>query len=664
MPEIRLNTTKGINADTLTFPWQHGVLLALLLALGSLIMLSSASVVDTARDVYNAWQIASGSNYPMEGPYLANVLHSGPLWYYLLALPLFFTPSWAVLSLWVGLLTGLKYVLAYACGVRLGNRQWGLLWACLLALPNWTAISHLIFSHTNLIETTMLFGFYCLIRWQTGKVRWFIGLCLAVSLAFHAHPTTIAFGIALVPLIIWQLRQKKLSWSILLAAVAVALIPWIPYLISQYMQAWPDFHRSSEYAASLDYWQNFLGLASLARGTFMDAPYLMLKGFLGLDGLVLFMASALLYGVFAVGIGLAIWNAGRQHDWRLPGALLVLIATSLVLIAMIRPITQYYMVLMLYPSWCGLAALGWSQFAEPWKTRISTVASALALLSLGGFALANYSDSKTGTVSIPATSLLNVRSFTPTEFSDGVVFPAWARTDLAQFICAHDQAVIFHGLASLILEQSYALESRMRCADQKIYLGGTGPGAHYLGVNQRDAVILGLTGAQRAGPLYFVKPQQIFGPDEPLAVPLGDEYPPRLSMHGEQRFLEYRFEARTDELLVITNLYHFWMPRETSVWLNGQTVAPFLQTTLQEYYACKACQPGEKAIWSVTINAPYPEYVEVVVFNPITDTGTDTGADTGGNIGARPGGSPDNPDPQPNREITPIHQPDSEEANP
>lgn len=648
MPETRSNTPEGSTVDTASLPWQHKVLLGLLLVLGSLIMLSSASVVDTARDVYHAWQIASGSNYPMEGPYLANVLHSGPLWYYLLSLPLFFTSSWAVLSLWVGLLTGLKYLLAYACGVRLGNRQLGLLWACLLALPNWTAISYVIFSHTNLIETTMLFGFYCLIRWQAGEVRWFIGLCLAVSLAFHTHPTTIAFGIALVPLIIWQLRQKKLSWSILLAAVAVALIPWIPYLISQHMQAWPDFHRSSEYAASLDYGQNVLGVLSLARGTLIDAPFIMLKGFLGLDGLVLFMASTVVYGIFLVGVGLAIWNARQQHDWQLPAALLILMATSLVLVAMIRPITQYYMVLMLYPPWCGLAALGWSQFAEPWKTRISTVACTLALLSLAGFALANYSVSKTGTVSIPATSLLNVRSFAPTEFSDGVVFPAWARTDLAQFICAHEQAVNFHGLASLILEQSYALESRMRCASQKIYLGGTGPGVHYLGVNQRDAVSLGLTGAQHAGPLYFLKPQQIFGPGEPLTVPSGKVYPPRLSMQGERHFLERNFETTADELLVITNLYHFWMPRETTVLLNGQAVEPLLQNTLQEYYACKACRPGDKAIWSVTIKAPYPEFVEVVVFSPIDSIE----------------GNPGNPDHQPDKEITPIQQPDSEESNP
>ncbi|MDZ4729849.1 MAG: hypothetical protein SH820_07910 [Xanthomonadales bacterium] len=620
MPENLYSSSKAINAETQSYPWPHKALLALLIILGSLIMLSSAAVFDTARDVYYAWQIASGSGYPMEGPVFSGILHCGPLWFYILSLPLFFTSSWAVLSMWVGLLTGLKYLLAYACGVRLGNRQLGLLWACLLALPNWTAVLYLIFSHTNLVETAMLFGFYCLIRWQAGETRWFIGLCLAVSLAFHAHPTTLAFGIALTPLVIWQLIQKKLAWSVLLTAIVVAVLPWIPYLISQHSQAWPDFRTSTEYAASLDYMQNFLGVLSIARGTFIDSPFLMLKGFLGLEGLALGLASAVLYGVFVVGIGLAFHNAWRQHDWRLPVALLIQIATSLVLIAMIRPITLYYMVLLLYPAWCGLAALGWSQFGEPWKTRISYSASAMALLTLGGFAVANYSESKTGHALLPATSLVNVRRFAPMDFTDGVVFPAWARTDLAKFICAHGQEVNFHGMASLILEQSFALEARMRCPNQKIYVGGTGPGPHYLGVNQVDATFLGLVGTPRVGPLHFIKPQRVFGPAEPLAVPIGDEYPPRQPMWGEHHLLQHQFETTAEEMLVINNLYQFWMPREITVLQNGQPAVPILQTTLQEYYACENCQPGENANWSVTISAPHPEFVEVVVFNPLTDS--------------------------------------------
>jgi hypothetical protein len=617
MPENQSSILEGINPDTQLVPLEHKAVLALLLILGSLIMLSSASVVDTARDVYFAWQIASGGSYALEGPVLAGVLHSGPLWFYILALPLFFTSSWAVLSLWVGLLTGLKYLLAYACGARLGNRQLGLIWACLLALPNWTGILYLIFSHTNLVETTMLFGFYCLIRWQAGETRWFIGVCLAVSLAFHAHPTTLTFGLAVAPLVIWERIKKKLPWSVLLVAVAVALLPWVPYLLSQYAQAWPDFHRSTEYAASLDYWQNFLGVFSIARGTFFDAPFLMLKGFLGLDGLALGLLSAVLYGIFAVGIGLAIYTAWQQNEWQLPGILLGFTVFSLVLVAMIRPITMYYMILVLYPTWCGLAALGWSQFGEPWKTRISYLASALAFLFLGSFAFASYNDSKTGHATIPTTALLNVRSFAPLDFTDGVVFPAWARTDMAKFICAHDRPVNFHGLASLILEQSYALESRMRCPEQQVYVGGTGPGPHYLGVNERDAATLGLTGAQRAGPLYFVKPRRVFGPAEPLLVPEGAEYPPRPYMFGESQLLQHQFETSTDEMLVINNLYQFWMPREITVLFNGQPATPVLQTTLQEYYACRGCQPGEKANWSVTISAPYPEFVEVVIFDPL-----------------------------------------------
>src|SRR5690554_2796052 len=106
-----------------------------LVLLGCLILINSSAVVDTARDVYNAWQIAIGSDFPLEGPQVGGVFHGGPVWFYVLSIPLLVSSSWVVMSLWVGLLASMKYVLAYACGARLVDRKFGLMWACLLAFP-------------------------------------------------------------------------------------------------------------------------------------------------------------------------------------------------------------------------------------------------------------------------------------------------------------------------------------------------------------------------------------------------------------------------------------------------------------------------------------------------------------------------------------------------
>jgi hypothetical protein len=103
----------------------------LLVLLGCLIMVNTSSVVDTARDIFYAWQLADGRQFPLEGPVFGAALHGGPVWFYVLAIPLLVTPGWLGLNLWVGLLTGMKYALAYACGARLAGRNFGLLWpAC------------------------------------------------------------------------------------------------------------------------------------------------------------------------------------------------------------------------------------------------------------------------------------------------------------------------------------------------------------------------------------------------------------------------------------------------------------------------------------------------------------------------------------------------------
>ena len=230
--------------------WSHRVVILFLVLLGCTAMLSSSAIADAARDVYNAWQISTGSHFPLEGPFMASAFHSGPAWFYVLSLPLLFTSSWTVLSFWVGLLTGMKYVLAYACGSRLGNRNFGLIWAALLALPNWTSINYLIFSHTNLIERLVLASFYCLVRWQQGEDRWFPIMCLALSLGLHAHPTTLAIALAISPLVIFAMLRGRLSWRWLLLGAVVALIPWVPYLITQQLQHWPDLQHSLQGKAS------------------------------------------------------------------------------------------------------------------------------------------------------------------------------------------------------------------------------------------------------------------------------------------------------------------------------------------------------------------------------------------------------------------------------
>lgn len=595
-------------------PWAA---VALLVVIGSAVMVNSSSVVDTARDVYYAWQIASGSSFPLEGPHLGAVVHGSPVWFYLLAVPLVFTPNWVVLSLWVGLLTSLKYALAWACGSRLGDRNLGLAWAALLALPDWSSLNYLIFSHTNLVETAVLLSFYCLIRWQQGDQRWFYGMCLALGLGIHAHPTVYAAGVVALPFVVLALWRRQLGWGRLAVGALVAVAPLLPYVISQALQQWPDLQTGKGYFASQPLSHNLAGFFDVLVGAFVDGPAVALRYVLGLHGAALWLGYAVLAGVLGGGLALALFAMLRSRRSGLGMQLLLATLVFVAAVALIRNVTPFYMTLAIYPAYYGLIAWGWWRASGRRGVFASRLLAGCALLSLAGFAAATLGMGRSGHLVLPPRPLMDVRTHALNEQHDVIYYPAWGRGRLGEFICSRKQPLYLHGFASLILEQSYALEARMRCAADRIYLGGQGEGEHYIGVSRRDAGRIGIGPGETMGSMQVYEAEQIVAPAATIPVPAGDVYPPRPYYDaGESRSVTFEFRTGTGEILAITNLYHFWMPYSFSATLNGEPAEPSVQNTFDAYFACGVCAPGEVQNWSVTITAPRPEFVEVVTFRP------------------------------------------------
>ena len=606
-------------ADYSERPWLHYLSVGLLVFLGCLIMTHSSSVIDTARDVYNAWQIATANGFPLEGPYLGAVIHGGPVWFYVLAIPLIVSSNWVVMSIWVGLLTGLKYALAFACGSRLGSRQFGLIWACLLALPNWTSVNYLIFSHTNLVETMVLLCFYSLIRWQQGSTPWFFVLCLALGVGIHAHPTVYAAGVVALPWVLRSVWQRKLPWCYVLIGALLAAIPLIPYLASQHLHQWPDFGSSRGYFVSQPLWQNLRGFLDVAQGALIDGPAIALGHVLGIQGVWFALASLALAVILIGGLCLALLVSFRDSE---PVARYLLVATliSIACVALIRDVTPFYMALVIYPPFYGFIARGWSQGMTRLRLQLRWVFILGAVLSLSSFAVATLQMGREGHLFVPAKSLGDIRTHAVDEFDYAMYYPAWDREKLGELICAQEQPVFFHGIASLILEQSYALEARMRCDHQQINIGGQGPGRHIIGISHHDPSHLNIAAGLAMGSLQLFEISQVIEPHLPLPVPVGDVYPPRPYLSSNEQVFTSQFTARASEILVITNLYHFWMPFSFTVSRNGQAMDPIFQNGINAYFRCDQCAAESIQNWSVTISAPNPEWVELVTFTPTPAT--------------------------------------------
>ena len=142
---------------------------------------------DTADELVHAYAIRHALAYPAEGQFLGGAVHFGPLWFYLAALPLFVRSSWLAAALFIGFVCSLKFPLAYHCGRRILDRDFGALWAGALFIPGWNSIEELCFLNPNAVDVAVLaIVAICLhgisSPWRT---RHFFLLRLAAGLAVH-----------------------------------------------------------------------------------------------------------------------------------------------------------------------------------------------------------------------------------------------------------------------------------------------------------------------------------------------------------------------------------------------------------------------------------------------------------------------------------------------
>ncbi|MGH8712476.1 MAG: glycosyltransferase family 39 protein, partial [Casimicrobiaceae bacterium] len=203
---------------------------------------------DTARDVAMALAIRNLDALPLHGPLLAGTSHLGPLWFYLLALPLAVHRSWISVALFVAILGSLQFPLAYATGRRLLDRRYGLLWCALLAIPGWGSFQLVGFSHTNMVPVCSMLVLYALVRLaQERRPRWLIVAAGAFSLALHAHPATI--GLAPIIAIVALSAMADFGWLLRWGAVAmlVALIPFGPLIADPLAAPAPLMAHAAEY---------------------------------------------------------------------------------------------------------------------------------------------------------------------------------------------------------------------------------------------------------------------------------------------------------------------------------------------------------------------------------------------------------------------------------
>jgi hypothetical protein len=574
----------------------------------------SAPNTDSADELMRAYEIRHAIAFPLEGPPLGNVLHLGPFWFYLTALPLFASHSWLAAALFIGLVCGLKFPLAYWCGRRLVDADFGLLWAIALFLPGWPTIEQLVFLNPNGVAAAMLAALAIALPGleRPASAMRCGALGLALALALHVHPTSLPVFI-LAPMMLWVRHRHVGNLAAPTAAMAAGFaLPFVSYVASQAAAGIPDWASAGGYVAKQVFLGNVVNAPTVIGAYLLTGPATMVRFLLGWPE-----GWATAAGAFVAALAmssLAAAFAGPLARARLLQFLAALVLTS-AWIACARPTTPVQFSWALAVPVGAVIALGlWSLARASGALRAAVVVLvAAALLANLVIVRALALMVREGEGRLPSLIMDIKGGLSPTVYRD-VWFPAHAHAALGDAICAGGPASL-HGHLAYVIDKDLGLDTLFACGERSRFTLAASDGAkHHAGmtrpfwraISARPDCWIGSLGLVPAAPLL---------PRGPIAIADGSTYLPRRAAKGapQRAILEATAPAGAPVLLtnVLGGYEHFEVLAASA---NGGAVAPAAVNDLSSLYAAPA---GTAPVsWRFEARTTRLEAIDVIALRP------------------------------------------------
>ncbi len=580
--------------------------------------IAGAAGYDTTRDVAQAFAIRRFDAFPLHGPMFASAFHLGPLWFYVLALPLFVQQSWLAVALFVPALGSLQFPLAYAAGRRLVDRRLGLLWCALLALPGWGSFELIGFAHTNVVPACTMLVLYALVRLaQDRRPAWLVAAAGALSLAVHAHPTTAALAPVVAAVALFALRDAGVLARWGAPALAVALLPFAPLALEHLVAPSALLRQSGDAIEGMARAANLANVPALLHGVLVRGPRVVADAFFAWAsgaGALVYVATLAVEMAAAAGLALAF---ARQR--RLTIVALALAGLLALAIAWIRPVTPFYMTYALLPALAAAGALGLHALGAHVGRQAIPVAVgivlALHVATVGGIARTIVS----GHVAVPVLSRLDVKQDDPSTPPAEPWLPAYAVDASGALLCAQPRPVVLHGTYAFLQDMYLGLDHRLRCGARDVRLTGAQPAeaTHLVGIALPLWTALGWRPPTRLGGLGVAPAARVLGPERGFAIPDGSVYPPHRIIAGPDVMRTLEASVPRDHALVVSLPYALWMPAPTlRITADGRAAAPLAGDAVSAVYACRDCPAGAPVTWRIEIESVAPDRVDVVTLAP------------------------------------------------
>lgn len=587
-----------------------------------LVFLSLATVIpfafgplhlDGVRDFEAAWDIILGARLPLAGPIINESVHLGPVWFYILAIPLAISHSLTFTLLFVGGLAALKFWLAEALGRQTMGARFGLLFALALALPGWSLLAPIDFTHTALIEAAMLASAFCLLHLAQGRSpHWWAAYGLLQALALHTHPATVIL-LVLVPLVGWMRFGRvergvagDLGWLGL--GLLAGLLVFLPSLLFEAERNWKGFEQLSRFAADHSPFVAMLATPTLWYGIALRGPDVLFSylasPFLGETARwlwIMLLVAALLGSIRA---------AQRVSQRRTLLAIVTVAGASLLLLAALRSQTPYYMAQAWISFWSALIALGWWALGR--KAVGPVIAGVAVLCSIGNVSVVQRTEQ--GLIQLPILSASNVQQASP---AFGLpVIPAWRLEPFGRDLCTEPVPTVLHGPLAQGYDNMLGLPGRMACDDTPwVTIGGGAAetaAVHFVGLTPAQLRNLGL---QDAGwsETFSLKPNRIVAASSSSTLAVGKTYPFRSRQTSRPPLQTYSFETAGSDKVVFNTLFG---PYEEStvvtIEANGHQPLQLLQDSVSTVWQCGDCGP-EPVRWRLEVRSR-SAVVDLLVF--------------------------------------------------
>ncbi len=552
----------------------------------------------------------------MQGPILAGAIHTGPLWYYLFALPFIVAPAVLPAVLFVGVLAALKIPLAYAIGARFIDKPTGLLWALMLILPGWATFEGILVLHPSLVATcTLLFVWFAASYDQNGKPFDLIAAGVALTLAVHAHPSTFGLAFLLLAAIYRRHRVAKQPVRVYVGLAVAIVVPFAPYIVSQARAGFPDWGGAAGYLSDPHNLGSLRYLVTTLTGLFVTGPTTIVDNFdieSSKSPLFTFGFYGLIYAVAASGLVMSL-----MKGWRRPAiaGMAAAFLALLVCVVVIRIETPFYMTYVLWVFGAGLLALGVRAWFDlpVWRSAVILIIAVACI----GTAYIQASIATTLERGEYAFALLPLFEITqPAAHGEPVPFvPVHSLAKSGALLCSA-QSVSAHGALAVHLLHDYAIEARLACGERPhLSLGGLGDSRtiHWVGISRGFAEAVSIPVDAWIGPIGVAPVVQVINPRTGQPVPSLRTYPPATDLNAPEMRRTFQFDATPDEVVLVTNIYFtFTAKPQVFATANGQPIPVVANDQISSAYVCKRCAHDAPVHWRLDVMASSFERVDIV----------------------------------------------------